>query len=194
LANAVFSDLENGILKDATPAVRDDGVEDESGGGELGRTLISRLAKEHVTALGDVCGKFLVHNRSEYDSFGGTLCDSAGRLMRSMVNRTISAGVGASAAAIPITPYLLVRALLLEPAKASVTLTARLTRMRNRVREIAKDILKCVDADWMTRFLAHVILRAPEKAHLRRSAIEVLLQLLEATMQWEPRHEGGARS
>jgi condensin-2 complex subunit D3 len=131
--------------------------------------LLNRLEFEVLVAFIEITVRLTTGMKAEFEVFNSAIGDAAGEVLVLMSGTHVQF----------MLPFL-VSALLLEFASATTSFTARLEHIRARLLKVTESI--SVDRQDYPIFCKHLIMRAPEKAHLRKSAVFVATRLIERSI------------
>ena len=123
------------------------------------------IGYEVLIALCEISIKLMVIFRVEFDSFNMTISKEAKKLALKIADSHLDL----------LLPFL-VPALLLQFAVSSSSFTSRLERIRDNILSFTLSLLK-PDDQRIVLVCKHLMMRVPEKAHLRKSASYVILSL-----------------
>jgi hypothetical protein len=129
--------------------------------------LAELIDREVLVAFAEITVKLTTGMRVEFDSINTAIGDSAAQILGQLAESHLEF----------LLPFL-VPALLLQFAGNTTSFTTRLERIRERLLRVATEHIPPEDPNYLN-FCKHLIVRAPEKAHLRRSAVTVVAHLIE---------------
>jgi condensin-2 complex subunit D3 len=124
--------------------------------------LFATMGKDATIALAEISVRLTTGIRPEFETVNTQIAEAAAAVIAKIAESQL-----------PILLPFLVPALLLNFAAATTTLNARLERTRDRLVRVGLDHIAGDNEDYST-FCKHLIVRAPEKSHLRKSAVIVI--------------------
>ena len=126
------------------------------------------ISQEVLVAICEITAKLMTGFRADLDSWNTRICEAAMSVGEKILQYKKQY----------FLPFLVPVMLLQFAAATTTTFTARLDKTRERLLEFLLRHVENDDPD-LVNFCKHLIVRAPEKAHLRKSAAFVVLNLSE---------------
>jgi condensin-2 complex subunit D3 len=130
--------------------------------------FFATIGRDTTIALAEISVRLTTGIRPEFETVNTQIAEVAAAVIAKIAD-----------AQLPILLPFLVPALLLNFASATTALNARLERARDRLVRVGLDHIAGDDENYAT-FCKHLIVRSPEKAHLRKSAVMVITKFAAA--------------